>query len=111
METTETNRTFSKQTETALHFLKIPKYALYQIVSVGLLFISIQSKHQNSLFRYTVELKKLTQTVSKQTKTNRNNPNFCEKNTKYDIYHTVSVTLLFCFGSMETPNSLIWYRS
>ncbi len=52
IEITETNRTLSKQTETTLNFLKITKYALYQTVSVGLLFVSVQSKHRNSLFRY-----------------------------------------------------------
>ncbi len=31
---------------------KIPKYALYQTVSVALLCVSVQSKHQNSLFQY-----------------------------------------------------------
>ncbi len=30
---------------------KIPKYAPYQTVSVSLLFVSVQSKHRNSLFR------------------------------------------------------------
>ncbi len=35
-------------------FWKIPKYALYQTVSVGLLFVSVQSKHGNSLFRYRI---------------------------------------------------------
>jgi hypothetical protein len=33
-------------------FRKIPKYALYQTVSVCLLFVSVQSKYRNSLFRY-----------------------------------------------------------
>ncbi len=36
-------------------FWKIPKYALYQTVLAGLLFFSVQSKHQNSLFRYRSE--------------------------------------------------------
>ncbi len=46
---TETNRkipTFSR---------KNPKYASYQTLSVGLLFVSVQSKHRNSLFRYRNE--------------------------------------------------------
>jgi hypothetical protein len=30
--------------------VKIAKYALYQTVSVGLLFVLVQSKHRNSLF-------------------------------------------------------------
>ncbi len=60
IETIETNRTVSEQTKTTLNFLKNTKYALYQTVSVGLLFVSIQSKHQNTLFQYR----------SKTTKTN-----------------------------------------
>ncbi len=39
--------------ETSLIFLqKTPKYALYQTVSVAFLFVSVQSRHRNSLFRY-----------------------------------------------------------
>ena len=34
---------------------KIAKYAPYQTVSVGLLFVSVQSKHRNCLFRYRSE--------------------------------------------------------
>jgi hypothetical protein len=45
-----------KQTGKPLNVLrKIPKYATYQTVSVGLLFVSVQSKHWNSLFRYRSE--------------------------------------------------------
>ncbi len=50
IETTEINRTVSKQTETTLNFQQNKKYALYQTVSVALLFVSVQSKHRNSLF-------------------------------------------------------------
>jgi hypothetical protein len=42
--------------------VKSTKYAPYQTVSVGLLFVSVQSKHPNSLFRYTVEAKQPKQT-------------------------------------------------
>ncbi len=52
---TELFRNKPKQTETTLNFLKIPIYDLYQTVSVGLLFVSVQSKHRNSLFRYRTE--------------------------------------------------------
>ncbi len=45
-----------KQTETTLKFsVKIPKYAIYQTALVGLLFVLVQPKHQNSLFRYRSE--------------------------------------------------------
>ncbi len=46
-------RLSSKQPE--LSWQKIPKYTLYQTVSVALLFVSVQSKHRNSLFRYRSE--------------------------------------------------------
>jgi hypothetical protein len=35
---------------------KIPKYPLYQTVSVALLFVSVQSKHRNTLFWYRSEI-------------------------------------------------------
>jgi hypothetical protein len=37
---------------------KITKYAPYQTVSVGLLFVSVQTKHRNSLFQYRSETTK-----------------------------------------------------
>jgi hypothetical protein len=49
---TKTNR---KKTTTPNFKKKIPKYALYHTVSVALLFVSVQSKHRNSLFRYRTE--------------------------------------------------------
>jgi hypothetical protein len=59
-EKTEKNHKFS---------VKIAKYAPYQTVSVGLLFVSVQSKHRNSLFRYeseTTETNVLFRIVPKQ---------------------------------------------
>ncbi len=48
-----------KRTETTRNntkfYEKIPIYVLYQTVLVGLLFVSVQSKHRNSLFRYRSE--------------------------------------------------------
>jgi hypothetical protein len=46
---TKTNRKKTKLLE------KIPKYAPYQTVLVGILFVSIQSKHRKSLFQYRSE--------------------------------------------------------
>ncbi len=55
-ETIEINRTVLKQTETTQNFLKKTKIQmLFHTVSVGLLFVSVQSKHRNSLFRYRSE--------------------------------------------------------
>jgi len=45
------------------------KYALYQTVSVGLLFVSVRSKHRNSLFRYRSET-----TETNCLETNQNKP-------------------------------------
>ncbi len=46
----------TKKTRKTLNFLKkLAKYAPYQTVSVGLLFVLVQSKHRNSLFRYRSE--------------------------------------------------------
>ncbi len=61
-------------------FLKIPNYALYQTVSVALLFVSVQSKHRNSLFRYRSETTKTNcfETNQKNEK-NLKNPKFPEK--------------------------------
>ncbi len=39
---------------------KVPKYALYQTVSVALLFVSVQSEHRNSLFRLEAKQPKQT---------------------------------------------------
>jgi hypothetical protein len=52
----ETSQNKPKHTGKTLYFLtNIPKYAAYQTVSVGLLFVSVQSKHRNSLFWYRRE--------------------------------------------------------
>jgi hypothetical protein len=64
----------SKQPKQTEIFVKIPKSALYQNVSVGLLFVSVQSKQTNSLFHYR---SKTTETNCFET--NRNNPKFSEK--------------------------------
>jgi hypothetical protein len=55
----ETNQNKLEQTETTRNntkfYVKIPIYALYQTVSVDLLFVSVLSKYQNSLFWYRSE--------------------------------------------------------
>jgi hypothetical protein len=65
-------------------FIKIPKYALYQPFSVGLLFVSVQSKHRNSLFRYRSETTetKYFKTNHNKTKTTGKSLNFVKKITK-----------------------------
>jgi amino acid permease len=98
METTETNRTVSKQTKTTLNFLKNTKICSLSncfgwasvCVSVHL-FFSIEAKQP--------------------TKTNRNNPKFSKKIPKYAFYQTVLVALLFVSVQSKHRNSLFWCRS
>jgi hypothetical protein len=59
LETKQPKQAISKQTKTYQNTPekpsfaeKIPKYAAYQTVSVVFPFVSIQSKHRNSLFQY-----------------------------------------------------------
>jgi hypothetical protein len=52
---TEKKRKNKKKKKNPKFSEKIAKYAPYQTVSVCLLFVSVQSKHQNSLFRYGSE--------------------------------------------------------
>ncbi len=72
IEPKQPKQTVSKQTEktdkteTTLNFVKkIPRYALRRTVSVALLFVSVQSKHRNSLFRYWTEPNVLFRIVPK----------------------------------------------
>ncbi len=79
IETTETNRTVLKQTETNKKTLNFLKSTLYQTVLVGVLFVSDQSKHRNSQFRYRTETTEINcfetnRNKQKQNKTNPNNP-------------------------------------
>ncbi len=55
IETTETNRSVSKQTKTTLNFQKNTKICSLSTVSVGLPYVSAQWKHRNSLFQYRSE--------------------------------------------------------
>jgi hypothetical protein len=57
-----------KQTETTINFMKNTKHALYQTVSVGLLFDLVQSKHRKSLFQYRSETIETNQNKPKQSK-------------------------------------------
>jgi hypothetical protein len=79
----ETNRNNPKYSE---------KKTFYQTVSGGLLIVSRQSKHRNSLFRYRSET---TETNSFETnRKNRKNPKFSVNIPKYTPYQTVPV--VFC---------------
>jgi hypothetical protein len=67
IEPKQPKQTVSKQTKTnrknrnnPKFSEKIAKYALYHTVSVALLFVSVQSKHRNSPFRYRTETPKQT---------------------------------------------------
>ncbi len=92
IETTETNRTVSKQPETTQNFLKNT-----EICSLSncfgwssVCFSSIE--HQNSLFRYKTETNCLETTL-----------NFVLKNTKIcSLSHSFSCSFVF-FGSIQKP--------
>ena len=103
-------KTEKKNGKTLIFFVK---YAPYQTVSVGLLFISVQSKHRNSLFRYRTETTESNcyetdQNKPKQTKTTLH---FLKKIQIYALYHTVSVALLFVSVQSKHQNSLFRYRT
>jgi hypothetical protein len=88
----------------------MPNYALFQTVWVGLLFVSVQSKHRNSLFRYRSET---TGTncfeTNRKIRKNRKTLNFLKKQTKYTPYQTVSVGLLFVSVQPKHRNSVSVY--
>jgi hypothetical protein len=110
IETTETDRAVLKQTETNQNN---PKYALFQTVWVGPLFVSVQSKHRNSLFRYRSETTKTNcfEVNQKQKKSKKNvkTLNFLKKVPKHASYQTVSVGLLFVSVQLKHRNSLFQY--
>jgi hypothetical protein len=60
---------------------------------------------------FGIEAKQPKQTVSKQTKTNRKNPEFSEKIPNYGLYQTVLVALLFVSVQLKQRNSPFRYRS
>jgi hypothetical protein len=86
---------------------KIPKYALFQTVWVGLLFVLVIQNIETLYFG--TEAKQLKQTVSKQTekieKTEKT-LNFQKKIPKYAPYQTVLVGLLFVSVQSKHQNSI-----
>jgi hypothetical protein len=113
IETTETNRTVSNQTETTRNnpkfSEKIPKYALFQTVSVGLLFVSVQLKHRNSLFGKECET---TETNCFEQTENKPKPPETTQNFLKNYQYMLSIKLCFgwcsiCFGSIETPKLFV----
>ncbi len=65
---------------------------------VGLLFVSVQSNHRNSLFRYRSET-----TETNCFETNTNNPKFSGKNANVCSLSNCFGCSYVCFGSIETP--------
>ena len=101
-------------------------FRLFRFVSVDLLFVSVQSKHRNSLFRYrskttetpkqtvskqTEKTEKKTEKTEKKTEKSEKTINFLYKIAKYAPYQTVSVCLLFVSVQSKHRNSLFRYRS
>ncbi len=90
-------------------FLKIPQFSLYQTLSVGLLFFSVQLKHRNSLLWYRSETTKTNCFKTIQNKSKQTNPKLSEKIPKYALNQTVSVALLFISVQSKHRNSLFQY--
>jgi hypothetical protein len=98
IETTKSKELFhnkTKQSET-----KIPKYALFQTVWVGLLFFRFNRNIETLCFG--IKAKQPKQTVPKQTEKNRKNPKFSDKIVKYAPYKNCFGWSSVCYGSIET---------
>jgi hypothetical protein len=110
IQTIETNRTVSKLTKTTLNFyIKIPKYALYQTVSVGLLLFWFNPNIETLCFG--LKAKQPKQTISKQIKTNRKKRKKpTKKIPKYAPYQTFSVGHLFVSVQWKHRKYLCKYR-
>jgi hypothetical protein len=90
-------------------FWKIPQFSLYQTLSVGLLFFSVQLKHRNSLLWYRSETTETNCFKTIQNKSKQTNPKLSEKIPKYALNQTVSVALLFISVQSKHRNSLFRY--
>ncbi len=113
IETTETNRAVSKQTETTLNFLKNTNICSLSNCFGWSSSVSVESKHRNSLFRYRSETTETNcfetnQYKPKPTETTLNLP---KKIPKYALCHTVSLALLFVSVQSKHRNSLLRYRN
>ncbi len=105
---TELFHTKLKQTETTQHFLKNTKICSLSNCFVGLLFVSLQSKHWNSLFRYSSETTETNCFETNCFETNKNNPKFSEKNTKICSLSNCFGCSSVCFGSIETTKPSVF---
>ncbi len=96
IETTEANRNVSKQTKTNRNNPKFSKkfQNMLFIKLFRLVFCLFRFNRNIESLCFGIEPKQPKQTVSKQTKTNRNIPKFSEKRPKYALYNIV-VALLF----------------
>ncbi len=89
--------------KTTLNFRKISKYALFQTVWVGLPFVSVQSKHRNSLFWYRSETTKINCFETNRKKQKKpEKPKFSFKNSKICSLSKCFGWSSVCFDSIET---------
>ncbi len=93
IETIETSRTFSKQTETTLNFHKKHQNML-SIKLFRLVFCMFQFTQNIKTLCFGIEAKQPEQTILKQTKPNRKNL----KNPKFPGKNTKICSILNCFG-------------
>ncbi len=103
IETTETNRTVLKQTETNQNNPKFSeKYQnLFSIKLFRLVFCSFWFNRNIETLCFGIEAKK-----PKQTKTNRKNPKFSDKNTKICSLSNCFGWYSVCFFSIKTSKTL-----
>jgi hypothetical protein len=99
----ETNRNNPKFSEKYQNILSIKLF--------WLVFCLFRFNRNIETLCFGIEPKQSKQTVSKQTKTNRNNLKFSEKIPKYALYQTVSVALLFVLVQSKHQNTPFQYRT
>jgi hypothetical protein len=91
----KTNRNNPKSSENYQNMLSIKLFRLF--------FCLFRFNRQNSLFCFGIDVRQPKLTVLKQTKTNRNNPKFSEKNSKIWSLSNCFCCSSVCFGLIETP--------
>jgi hypothetical protein len=113
-EQTETNQNNSKFSQKYQNMLSIKLF--------WLVFCLFQFSRNIKTLCFGIEWKQPKQTVSKQTKTNRNNPKFSEKNTKmcslsncfrflFCLFRFNGNTESLCFGiNAKQPKQIICFR-
>jgi hypothetical protein len=99
---TELFRNKPKQTKTTLNFLKNFQICSLSNCFFGLLLVSVQSVHQNSLFRCRSETTETNCIETNRKKMKNGKPYIFRKNTKICSLFNCFGWSSVCFGSIET---------